>query len=69
MTSLCIYVLYPKLVHPLHFSPFYISPFVMVILTGLKILYSFLYRNGCISTIFTFFTFFFYPLSPVSGLP
>jgi hypothetical protein len=25
MTFPCIYVLYPKLVHPLHFSPFYLE--------------------------------------------
>jgi hypothetical protein len=45
MTFPCIYVLYPKLVHPLHFSPFYLSPLIMVISAGLKILHSFLYRK------------------------
>jgi hypothetical protein len=36
----CVFVLYPKLAHRLHFSPFYLSPLLMVISTGLKILYS-----------------------------
>jgi hypothetical protein len=42
---LCIYVLSPELVHPLYFSSFYLNSFLMVISTGLKILYSFLYRE------------------------
>jgi hypothetical protein len=37
-------------VHPLHFSPFYLSPLLMEISTGLNILYSFLYRK-CINYI------------------
>jgi hypothetical protein len=40
----CIYVLYPELVHPVHFSLCYLSP-ILVILTGLKVLYLFLYRK------------------------
>jgi hypothetical protein len=40
-----MYVSYPKLVHPLYFSPFYLSPLLMVISTGLKVLYSFSYRK------------------------
>jgi hypothetical protein len=43
MTFPSIYVLYPKLVHPLHFSPFNLSPLLIVISTGLNILHSFLY--------------------------
>jgi hypothetical protein len=38
-------VLWPELVHPLHFSPFYLSSLLMVISTGLNILYLFLYRK------------------------
>jgi hypothetical protein len=34
-----LYVLYPKLIHPLYFSPFYLSPLLMVISTALKILH------------------------------
>jgi hypothetical protein len=45
VTFPCTFVLYPTLVHPLHFSPFYFSPYLMVISAGLKILYSFLYRQ------------------------
>jgi hypothetical protein len=45
MTFSCIYVLYSELIHPYIFPPFYISPFLMVSLTGLNILYSFLYRE------------------------
>jgi hypothetical protein len=41
----CLYVLKPDLVHLLYFSSFYLSPFLMVVSTGLKILYSFLYRE------------------------
>jgi hypothetical protein len=41
----CIYVLYPKLVHLLYFSLVYYSPFLIRVSTGLKILYSFLYRE------------------------
>jgi hypothetical protein len=37
--------IYPKLVYPLHFSPFYLSPLLVVISTGLNILYLFLYRK------------------------
>jgi hypothetical protein len=40
-----IYVLYPELIHLLHFSSFYLNPFLMVISTGLKNLYSFLHRK------------------------
>jgi hypothetical protein len=36
-----IHVLYPNLVHSLHCSPFYLSAFLMVILTGLSVLYSY----------------------------
>jgi hypothetical protein len=39
VTFPCTYILYPELVYPLHFSFFYLSPFLMVISTGLKILY------------------------------
>jgi hypothetical protein len=45
MTFLCIYVLYSELIPPLHFSPFYLSPVLMVISTGLNILCSFLYKK------------------------
>jgi hypothetical protein len=42
----CIYILLkPKLIHVSYFSPFYLSLFLMVISTGLKILYAFLYRE------------------------
>jgi hypothetical protein len=41
---LCIYVLQHKLVHTLYFSPFYLSPFLMISI-GSKILHSFLYRK------------------------
>jgi hypothetical protein len=41
----CIYVLRSELVHPPYFLPFYLSRLLMVISTGLKILYSFLYRK------------------------
>jgi hypothetical protein len=39
------HVLYPKLVHPLHFLLSTLSSFFMVISIGLNILYSFLYRK------------------------
>jgi hypothetical protein len=42
---LCLYVLWPNLVHLLYFSSFYLSPLLMVVSTSLKILYSFLYRE------------------------
>jgi hypothetical protein len=42
--SMCICIM-SKLVHPLHFSLFYLSPLLMVVSTGLKILGSFLYRK------------------------
>jgi hypothetical protein len=38
MTFPCTYVLYPELVHPLHFSPFYLSPPLLVISADIKIL-------------------------------
>jgi hypothetical protein len=41
----CVYVLLHELVHPLYFSPFYLSPLLRAISTGLKILDSFLYRK------------------------
>jgi hypothetical protein len=41
----CIYVLTLELLYLLYFSPFYLSPILMVISTGSKILYSFLYRK------------------------
>jgi hypothetical protein len=41
----CVDVLYFKLIHPLHFSSFYLSPLLMVILTGLNIMYSYLCRK------------------------
>jgi hypothetical protein len=44
MTFPCIYVLYPELLHPI-FLLFYLSPLIVVISTGLKILYSFLNRK------------------------
>jgi hypothetical protein len=52
MTFSCIYVLYLELVHPLHFSSFYLSS-VMVIIVSLKTLCSFLYRKY--TTHITFF--------------
>jgi hypothetical protein len=42
VTFPCIYVLQPDLFHSLYFSPFYLTPLLMVISTGLKILYSIL---------------------------
>jgi hypothetical protein len=51
----------------LHFSPFYLSPLLMVISTDLKILYSFLLEST--STIFTFFTSSFYFPCLVNALP
>jgi hypothetical protein len=45
VTFPCLYILYPKLVHPFYFSPFYLSPLLTVILTNLKILYSILYTK------------------------
>jgi hypothetical protein len=68
MTFPCVYVLKPELVHPLCFSPFFLSPLLTVISTGLKKFYI----HSCIestSTMFTFFTSFFYPSSPISDLP
>jgi hypothetical protein len=62
----CIYLLYPKLVQPFHFSLFYLNPLLMVISTGLNILYSFCTEST--STIFTFLTSFFYPTPPISTL-
>jgi hypothetical protein len=44
MTFPCIYVLYPELVHPLHFSPFCLYPLLMVSLKGLKFLYNFVLK-------------------------
>jgi hypothetical protein len=41
-----VYVLYSKLVCPLYFSPFSFSPLLMVISTGLKILYLLLQRKS-----------------------
>jgi hypothetical protein len=67
MTFPCIYVLYPELVHPLYFSPFYLSPLLMVISTGLHILYSFSYRKY-INHIHLF-NFLLLPSPPVSVLP
>jgi hypothetical protein len=67
MTYPCIYVLYPKLVHPLHFSPFYLSPLLMVSSIGLKILYSLLYRKYITHIhllYYIFTTSFFYPSIP-----
>jgi hypothetical protein len=49
------------------FSPFYLSPLLMVISTGLKIIYSFLY--GKYINIFTSLMSFFYTSSPVRCLP
>jgi hypothetical protein len=66
MTFPCIYVLYPKLLHPLNFSPFYYSPFLIVISTGLKILHSFCIES--LSPIFTFYIAFFYPSLPIGAL-
>jgi hypothetical protein len=43
MTFLYIHVLYPELVHPLHYSPFYPSPLLMVTSVGLNVPYSYLY--------------------------
>jgi hypothetical protein len=40
-----IYVLEPKLVHFFYFFLFYLSPLLMVISAGLRILYSFLHRK------------------------
>jgi hypothetical protein len=45
VTFLCLYILYLELIHPLCFSPFNLSHLLMVILTSLKILCSFLYRK------------------------
>jgi hypothetical protein len=45
MTFPSIYVLYSKLVHLFHFSPFYFSSFLRVISIGFKISYSLLYRK------------------------
>jgi hypothetical protein len=50
-----IYVLYSKLFHILHFSPFYLSFLLMVISMGLKFLYSFLYRKYIIHIHFLYF--------------
>jgi hypothetical protein len=41
----CIYVLKLELLYLLYFSPFYLSPILIVISTDSKILYSFLYRK------------------------
>jgi hypothetical protein len=61
-----MYVLYAGLIHTLHFSPFYLSPLPMVILTGLKILYPFVYRKYIShSHLLNFF----YPPSLVCDLP
>jgi hypothetical protein len=45
MTFPSMYILYSELVHPFHFSLFYLSPLLMVISASLKILYLFLYRK------------------------
>jgi hypothetical protein len=45
VTFPCICVWWPELVNPLHYSPFYLSPLLMVILSGLNIPYSYLYRK------------------------
>jgi hypothetical protein len=50
----CIYVLYPELGHPLHFSCFYLSPLLMVISTGLKKVYI----HSCTQSTSPIFTFF-----------
>jgi hypothetical protein len=65
MTVPCIYVLCPKLVQRLYFSPFYVRCLLMVISKGFKILHFYI---GSTSTIFTFLTSFFYPPSLVSDL-
>jgi hypothetical protein len=67
MTFPCIYVLYPELVHPLHFSPFYLTFLLMVISKVWKF-----YIHSCIestSPIFTIFISFFYLLLLVSAIP
>jgi hypothetical protein len=61
-----IYILYPDFVHLLYFYSFYLSPFLMVVSTGLKILYLFLCREY-INHIH-FLTSFFY-LSPLVTSP
>jgi hypothetical protein len=48
-------------------SPLYLIVIIIVITTGLKILYSFFYRKYI--TILTFLTSFFYPPSPISNFP
>jgi hypothetical protein len=40
-----IYVLYPKVGHSLHYSPFYLSPLLMAISTGVNVSYSYLHRK------------------------
>jgi hypothetical protein len=61
-----MYVLYPELVHPLHCSPFYLSPILMVISSGLNVLFSFLYRK-CINHIHLLY-FFIYASPPITAL-
>jgi hypothetical protein len=41
----CTYILYSQLIHLLHFSPFYLSPLLMLLSTGLSTPYSFLCRE------------------------
>jgi hypothetical protein len=40
-----IYVLCPKVGHSLHYSPFYLSPLLMAISTGVNVSYSYTYRK------------------------
>jgi hypothetical protein len=62
VTFLDIHVLYSKLVHPLHYSFFYPSSFLMVSSPGFNVPYSFFYRKQ-INHIHLF-----YPPSPTSSL-
>jgi hypothetical protein len=45
VTLPCTLIISPKLVHLLYFTSFYLSPLLRVTSTGLKILYSSLYRE------------------------
>jgi hypothetical protein len=62
-----IYVLCPELIHPLHCSPFYLSPLLMEISTVWMFHLCTCMESA--SAIFTFFTFFTYPASPLVPSP
>jgi hypothetical protein len=67
MTFPYLFVLYPKLIHPFHFSLFHFSPLLMVISTSLNVLYSFLHGKYINHIHLVYFLLL--PPSPISALP